>query len=70
MQNIKLFGGWARESNVVLDYIDLRVLPSLGAWQLFGWVTLGGAPPIFTRQSTPNGISGLQHSLNVHIGNI
>jgi hypothetical protein len=28
--------GWARESDVVLDYIDLTVLPCPGAWQLFG----------------------------------
>jgi hypothetical protein len=36
MQKIKFFGGWARESDVVLDYIDPTVLPSPGAWQLFG----------------------------------
>jgi hypothetical protein len=28
MQNIKFFGGWARESDVVRDYIDPTVLPS------------------------------------------
>jgi hypothetical protein len=27
MQKIKFFGGWARESDVVLDYIDPTVLP-------------------------------------------
>jgi hypothetical protein len=32
MQNIKFFGGWARESDVVLDYIDPTMLPSPGAW--------------------------------------
>jgi hypothetical protein len=28
MQKIKFFGGWARESDVVLDYVDPTVLPS------------------------------------------
>jgi hypothetical protein len=36
MQKIKFFGGWARELDVVLNYIDPIVLPSPGAWQLFG----------------------------------
>jgi hypothetical protein len=70
MQKIKFFGGWARESDVVLDYIDPRVLPCPGAWQLFGWMTRDGAPPNVTRQSATDGISEPQHSLNGHIGNI
>jgi hypothetical protein len=51
MQKIKFFGGWARESDVVLDCIDPRVLPCSGAWQLFGWMTHGGA----TQRHTPIG---------------
>jgi hypothetical protein len=70
MQKIKFFGGWARESDVVLDYIDPRVLPCPGAWQLFGWMTLGGAPLNVTRQSATGGISEPQHSLNGHVGNM
>ena len=50
MQKIKFYGGWARESDVVLDYIDPTVLPCPGACQLFGWMTPGGAPPNVTRQ--------------------
>jgi hypothetical protein len=50
MQKIKFFDGLARESNVVLDFIDPTVLPSPGAWQLLCWITPGGAaPPIVTR---------------------
>ena len=70
MQKIKFFGGWARESDVVLDYIDPTVLPCPGAWQLFGWMTPGGPPPNVTRQSATDGISEPQHSLNGHISNI
>jgi hypothetical protein len=70
MHKIKFFGGWARESDVVFDYIDPTVLPCPGAWQLFGWMTLGGAPPKVTRQSTTNVISEPQHNLNGNIGNI
>jgi hypothetical protein len=36
MQKINFFGGWTRESDVVLDYINPTVLPCPGAWQLFG----------------------------------
>jgi hypothetical protein len=32
MQNIKFVGGWAREPDVVLDYIDPTVPPSPGPW--------------------------------------
>jgi hypothetical protein len=71
MQKIKFLGGWALlESDVVLDHIDPTVFPSPGAWQLFGWMTLGGAPPIVKRQSATYGISEPQHSLNSHIGDI
>jgi hypothetical protein len=70
MQKIKFFGGWARESDVVLDYIDPTVLPCLGAWELFGWMTPGGTPPNVTRQSATDGISEPQHSLNGYISNI
>jgi hypothetical protein len=64
MQKIKFFGGWARKSDVVLDYIDPTILPSPGAWQLLGWMALGGAPANVTRQSATNGISEPQHILN------
>jgi hypothetical protein len=57
MQKIKFFGGWARESDVVHDYIDLTVIPSPVAWKLFGWMTPGDAPPNVTRQSATYGIS-------------
>jgi hypothetical protein len=67
MQKIKFFGGWARESEVVLDYINPTVLPSVGAWQPFGWMTHGGAPPNVIRQSATNGISEPQPNLNGHI---
>jgi hypothetical protein len=70
MQKIKFFGGWARESDVVLDYIDTTILRCPGAWQLFGWMTHGGAPPNVTRHLATDGISEPQHSLNGHIGNI
>jgi hypothetical protein len=70
MQEMEVFGGWARVSDVVLEYIDPTILPSAGAWQLFGWMTHGGAPPIVTRQSVADGISEPQHILNCHIGNI
>jgi hypothetical protein len=70
MQNIKFFGGWARESDIVLDYIDPTALPCPGAWQFFRWMTPCGAPPNVTRQSATDGISELQHSLNGHTGNI
>jgi hypothetical protein len=70
MPKIKLFGGRARESDVVLDYIDRTVLSCPGAWQLFGWMTPGGAPLNVTRQSATSGINEPQHILNDHIGNI
>jgi hypothetical protein len=65
MQKIKFFGGWARESDVVLDYIDPTVLPCPGAWELFGWMTPCGAPPNVTRQSAIDGMSEPQHILMV-----
>jgi hypothetical protein len=67
---MQFFGGWARESDVVLDYIDQTVLPSPGAWQLLGWMTHGGAPPNVTRKSATDGMSERQHNLNGHIGSI
>jgi hypothetical protein len=70
MQKIKFFCGWARESDVVLDYIDPTVLPCPISWQLFGSMTPSGAPPNVTHQSATEGISEPQHSLNGHIGNI
>jgi hypothetical protein len=54
----------------MLDYIDPTVLPSPGAWQLFGWMTPGGAPPNVTRETATDGINEPQHILNGHIGNI
>jgi hypothetical protein len=38
MQKIEFFGGWAREADVVLDFIDPTMLPSPGALQLCGWM--------------------------------
>lgn len=35
---IRFFGGWARDSSVVLDYIDPAALPSPAAFELFGWL--------------------------------
>eukprot|EP00873_Tetraselmis_striata_P011873 jgi/Tetstr1/432137/TSEL_021594.t1 len=45
LQKIKYFGGWAKESSVVLDYIDPTVLPCPAAWHLFGWMTPWGGQP-------------------------
>jgi hypothetical protein len=70
MQNIKCFSGWARELDLVPDYIDPIVLPSPGAWQLYGFTTLDRAPPIVTRQSATNGANEHQQNLSGHIGNI
>jgi hypothetical protein len=36
MVKIKFFGGWAPDSDVVLDYIDPKRLLGV-AWQLFGY---------------------------------
>jgi hypothetical protein len=38
MQKIKLFGGWATESSVVVDYIDPTVVPTTTDWY-FGCLT-------------------------------
>eukprot|EP00873_Tetraselmis_striata_P009165 jgi/Tetstr1/429429/TSEL_019339.t1 len=35
MRKIMFFGGWAMESNVVLDYIDPTMLPRLATWHLW-----------------------------------
>jgi len=43
---IRLIGGWQRQSAVVLDYIDAAVLPSPGAWFFFG-AFAPGTPPRF-----------------------
>jgi hypothetical protein len=69
-KKIKFFGVWARESDVVFDHIDTTVLPSPGAWQLFGWMTHGGAPPNVARMSATDGIREPQHNLNGHTGNV
>eukprot|EP00873_Tetraselmis_striata_P035201 jgi/Tetstr1/455465/TSEL_042294.t1 len=37
--HIRYQGGWATNSDVVLDYIDPNVLPSPGAWFFFGHIT-------------------------------
>jgi hypothetical protein len=57
MPTIKFFGGWVREADVLLDFIDPTVLPGPGAWQLLGWMTPGGAPPNVARQTATAGIS-------------
>eukprot|EP00873_Tetraselmis_striata_P028151 jgi/Tetstr1/448415/TSEL_035685.t1 len=36
LSHIRYQGGWATNSDVVLDYIDPNVLPSPGAWFFFG----------------------------------
>eukprot|EP00873_Tetraselmis_striata_P022550 jgi/Tetstr1/442814/TSEL_030898.t1 len=38
LSRIRHQGGWATNSDVVLDYIDPNVLPSLGAWFFFGHI--------------------------------
>eukprot|EP00873_Tetraselmis_striata_P027815 jgi/Tetstr1/448079/TSEL_035378.t1 len=38
LSHIRYQGGWATNSDVVLDYIDPNVLPSLGAWFFFGHI--------------------------------
>lgn len=52
MQIIKFYGGWTRESDVVLQYIDPTVLPCPAAWYFFGWLTpWGGQPAVVPRQT-------------------
>eukprot|EP00873_Tetraselmis_striata_P014442 jgi/Tetstr1/434706/TSEL_002533.t1 len=38
LSHIRYQGGWATNSDVVLDYIDPNVLPSPGAWFIFGHI--------------------------------
>eukprot|EP00873_Tetraselmis_striata_P009496 jgi/Tetstr1/429760/TSEL_001936.t1 len=38
LPHIRYQGGWATNSDVVLDYIDPNVLPSHGAWFFFGHI--------------------------------
>eukprot|EP00873_Tetraselmis_striata_P007109 jgi/Tetstr1/427373/TSEL_017537.t1 len=38
VSHIRYQGGWATNSDVVLDYIDPNVLPSPGAWFFFGHI--------------------------------
>ena len=38
LPTIRFWGGWARDSSVVLHYIDPTALPSDAAFQLFGWL--------------------------------
>eukprot|EP00873_Tetraselmis_striata_P021101 jgi/Tetstr1/441365/TSEL_029614.t1 len=38
LSHIRYQGGWAANSDVVLDYIDPNVLPSPGAWFFFGHI--------------------------------
>eukprot|EP00873_Tetraselmis_striata_P002203 jgi/Tetstr1/422467/TSEL_013305.t1 len=38
LSHIRYQGGWATNSDVVLDYIDPSVLPSRGAWFFFGHI--------------------------------
>eukprot|EP00873_Tetraselmis_striata_P023804 jgi/Tetstr1/444068/TSEL_003308.t1 len=38
LSHIRYHGGWATNSDVVLDYIDPNVLPSPGAWFFFGHI--------------------------------
>ena len=43
LPTIRFWGGWARDSSVVLHYIDPTALPSPAALRLFGWLL--GRPP-------------------------
>eukprot|EP00873_Tetraselmis_striata_P021044 jgi/Tetstr1/441308/TSEL_029559.t1 len=38
LSHIRFQGGWATNSDIVLDYIDPNVLPSPGAWFFFGHI--------------------------------
>eukprot|EP00873_Tetraselmis_striata_P027887 jgi/Tetstr1/448151/TSEL_035444.t1 len=38
LSHIRYMGGWARNSDVILEYIDPNVLLSLGAWFSFGHI--------------------------------
>eukprot|EP00873_Tetraselmis_striata_P043278 jgi/Tetstr1/463542/TSEL_008421.t1 len=38
LSHIRYQGGWATNSDVVLDYIDPNILPSPGAWFFFGHI--------------------------------
>eukprot|EP00873_Tetraselmis_striata_P016188 jgi/Tetstr1/436452/TSEL_025280.t1 len=38
LSHIRYQGGWATNSDVVMDYIDPNVLPSPGAWFFFGHI--------------------------------
>eukprot|EP00873_Tetraselmis_striata_P013295 jgi/Tetstr1/433559/TSEL_022826.t1 len=38
LSHIRYQGGWATNSDVVLNYIDPNVLPSPGAWFFFGHI--------------------------------
>eukprot|EP00873_Tetraselmis_striata_P046689 jgi/Tetstr1/466953/TSEL_011407.t1 len=38
LSHIRYQGGWATNSDVVLDYVDPNVLPSPGAWFFFGHI--------------------------------
>eukprot|EP00873_Tetraselmis_striata_P014480 jgi/Tetstr1/434744/TSEL_023796.t1 len=38
LSHIRYQGGWATNSDIVLDYIDPNVLPSPGAWFFFGHI--------------------------------
>jgi hypothetical protein len=39
MLKIRIFGGWATQSSVMLDYIDPTVVPTTADWHFFGWLT-------------------------------
>jgi hypothetical protein len=42
---LKVFGGRAKQSRVVLDYIDPTTAPTTGDWYFFGWLTPWGGQP-------------------------
>eukprot|EP00873_Tetraselmis_striata_P033137 jgi/Tetstr1/453401/TSEL_040383.t1 len=50
LSHIRYQGGWATNSDVVLDYIDPNDLPSPGAWFFFGHIA-----PLGTQQANPAG---------------
>ena len=56
LPTIRYWGGWARDSSVVHDYIDPTVRPSPAAFQLFGWL-IGRV----TYQPEPVVVPGSQH---------
>eukprot|EP00873_Tetraselmis_striata_P023219 jgi/Tetstr1/443483/TSEL_031491.t1 len=59
LSHIRYQGGWATNSDVVLDYIDPNVLPSPGAWFFFGHIAPSATSKSNrTPQRTPSYLTG------------